>query len=73
MPELSVVFRTPSQIEADVVRGLAVMGIFSVNIVGMAMRKEAERRYNSAEQLGADIDRRLAAQPAGRRGAGRAA
>ena len=33
------------------------------NIVAMAMRKDPERRYNSAEQLGAEIDRRLSGQP----------
>ena len=33
------------------------------NIIGMAMRKDAERRYSSAEQLGADIDRHLTGQP----------
>ena len=33
------------------------------NIVGMAMRKAAERRYASAEQLAADIDHHLTGQP----------
>ena len=33
------------------------------NIIGMAMRKDAERRHGSAEQLGADIDRHLTGQP----------
>jgi eukaryotic-like serine/threonine-protein kinase len=33
------------------------------NIVGMAMRKEPERRYSSAEQLAADLDRHLTGQP----------
>ncbi|MGH8178109.1 MAG: tetratricopeptide repeat protein [Steroidobacter sp.] len=33
------------------------------NIIGMAMRKDAERRYSSAEQLGADLDRHLTGQP----------
>ena len=32
-------------------------------IVAMAMRKDPERRYSSAEQLGADIDRHLRGQP----------
>jgi eukaryotic-like serine/threonine-protein kinase len=33
------------------------------NIIGMAMRKDAERRYGSAEQLAADLDRHLTGQP----------
>jgi serine/threonine protein kinase/tetratricopeptide (TPR) repeat protein len=33
------------------------------NIVAMAMRKDPERRYSSAEQLGADLDRHLGGQP----------
>ena len=33
------------------------------NIIGMAMRKEAERRYASAEQLAADLDHHLTGQP----------
>jgi eukaryotic-like serine/threonine-protein kinase len=33
------------------------------NIIGMAMRKDVERRYRSAEQLAADIDRHLTGQP----------
>ncbi len=33
------------------------------NIVSMAMRKDPQRRYRSAEQLGADIDRTLAGLP----------
>ncbi len=33
------------------------------NIVGMAMRKDAERRYSSAEQLAADLERHLGGKP----------
>ncbi|HEX2494276.1 MAG TPA: serine/threonine-protein kinase, partial [Steroidobacter sp.] len=33
------------------------------NIIAMALRKEPERRYSSAEQLGADIERHLTGQP----------
>jgi eukaryotic-like serine/threonine-protein kinase len=33
------------------------------NIVGMAMRKDPERRYSSAEQLAADIDHHLSGKP----------
>jgi tetratricopeptide (TPR) repeat protein len=33
------------------------------NIVGMAMRKDAERRYSSAEQLAADLERHLSGKP----------
>lgn len=33
------------------------------NIVGMAMRKDPERRYASAEQLAADIEHHLSGQP----------
>lgn len=33
------------------------------NIVGRAMRKEPERRYSSAEQLAADLERHLTGQP----------
>jgi serine/threonine protein kinase/Tfp pilus assembly protein PilF len=33
------------------------------DIVGMAMRKDAERRYSSAEQLAADLERHLSGQP----------
>ena len=33
------------------------------NIVGMAMRKDPERRYSSAEQLAADLERHLGGKP----------
>ena len=33
------------------------------SIIGMAMRKDAERRYSSAEQLAADLDRHLSGKP----------
>ncbi|HKR34787.1 MAG TPA: serine/threonine-protein kinase [Steroidobacteraceae bacterium] len=33
------------------------------NIVGMAMRKDPERRYSSAEQLAADLERHLDGKP----------
>ena len=33
------------------------------NIVGMAMRKESERRYSSVEQFAADVDRYLQGMP----------
>jgi eukaryotic-like serine/threonine-protein kinase len=33
------------------------------SIVGMAMRKDPERRYSSAEQLAADLDRHLGGKP----------
>ena len=33
------------------------------NIVGMAMRKDPERRYSSAEQLAADLERHLSGKP----------
>ena len=33
------------------------------NIISMAMRKDAERRYSSAEQLAADLDHHLTGQP----------
>jgi serine/threonine protein kinase/tetratricopeptide (TPR) repeat protein len=33
------------------------------NIVGMAMRKEPERRYRSAEQLATDLERQINGQP----------
>ncbi len=33
------------------------------NIIGKAMRKDAERRYQSAEQLSADLEHHLAGQP----------
>jgi eukaryotic-like serine/threonine-protein kinase len=33
------------------------------NIVGMAMRKDPERRYSSAEQLAADLERHLNGKP----------
>jgi eukaryotic-like serine/threonine-protein kinase len=33
------------------------------NIVGMAMRKDPERRYSSAEQLAADLGRHLSGKP----------
>jgi eukaryotic-like serine/threonine-protein kinase len=33
------------------------------NIVGMAMRKDVERRYSSAEQLAADLERHLRKKP----------
>ena len=33
------------------------------SIIGMAMRKDAERRYSSAEQLAADLDRHLGGKP----------
>lgn len=33
------------------------------NIIGMAMRKDTERRYSSAEQLAADLDRHLSGKP----------
>lgn len=33
------------------------------NIIGMAMRKEADRRYGSVEQLSADLGRHLDGQP----------
>ena len=36
------------------------------NIVGMAMRKDAERRYSSAEQLAADLERHLDGQAGAR-------
>ena len=33
------------------------------SIIGMAMRKDAERRYSSAEQLAADLERHLGGKP----------
>jgi tetratricopeptide (TPR) repeat protein len=33
------------------------------NIIGMAMRKDAERRYSSAEQLATDLEHHLTGQP----------
>jgi serine/threonine protein kinase len=33
------------------------------SIIGMAMRKDPERRYSSAEQLAADLDRHLGGKP----------
>jgi len=47
---------TPSRLQRDLCGDLD-------DIVSMAMRKEPERRYSSAEQLGVDIDRWLAGQP----------
>jgi serine/threonine protein kinase/Tfp pilus assembly protein PilF len=47
---------TPSRLERELRGDLD-------NIIGMAMRKDPERRYASAEQLAADLEHHLSGQP----------